>query len=88
MVASPPPAPRIAPAQPPSYGEATANSTATWQEDLQALFNHAKDRFADVVWDLADEKSGKKEEIWGHKGMLLVLLCCFYLVLEPTTFRM
>ena len=56
---------------PPVLLEATKNSTATWQNDLQLLFNHAKDRFPDVVWDLLDEHtnpSNGPEEVWGHKG--------------------
>lgn len=56
---------------PPALLEAIRNSTVAWQEDLQALFNHAKDRFADVVWELVDENSDKQQgpdEVWGHKG--------------------
>ncbi|KAL6301124.1 hypothetical protein BKA93DRAFT_739317 [Sparassis latifolia] len=57
---------------PPALQEATRNSTVTWQDDLKSLFVHAKDRFADVVWELADEKDKAKgvEEIWGHKAVV------------------
>ena len=54
---------------PPSLQEATKNSTVNWQENLESLFHHAKDRFPDVVWELAGE-----EEVWGHKGTLRTLI--------------
>ena len=56
---------------PPALLEATRNSTLTWQSDLQSLFDHAKDRFPDVVWALVNETiadNGEPEEVWGHKG--------------------
>lgn len=59
---------------PPALQEATARSTALWQDDLQALFEQAKDRYPDVVWELLDEddsKGARTEEVWGHKGMRL-----------------
>jgi hypothetical protein len=47
----------------------TAISTRTWQADLKALCEQAKDRFPDVVWELfPDEESDIPEEVWGHKG--------------------
>jgi hypothetical protein len=58
-------------ATPPALLEATRNSTAAWQDDLQALFEHAKDRFPDVVWELSDDddiQGDRAEEVWGHKG--------------------
>ena len=57
---------------PPSLQEATRRSTTSWQQDLQSLFFHAKDRFPDVVWDVvADVDNGvASEEVWGHKGEL------------------
>ena len=61
-------------ATPPALLEATRKSTALWQDDLQALFEQAKDRFPDVVWELSDEdggKAGAAEEVWGHKGAYL-----------------
>ena len=56
---------------PPALQEATARSTVLWQDDLQALFEQAKERFPDVVWELSDEddpKGARAEEVWGHKG--------------------
>ena len=47
---------------PPGIPEASRLSTETWQSDLLDLFQHAKDRFPDVVWE--------PEEVWGHKGAL------------------
>ncbi|KAL4249775.1 hypothetical protein ABKN59_007599 [Abortiporus biennis] len=58
---------------PPSLQEATHNSTLSWQNDLQDLFNNAKDRFPDVVWELLDEDDiteREPEEIWGHKAVV------------------
>lgn len=58
---------------PPGLQEATKNSTHAWQEHLELLFRHAKDRFPDVVWDLVgddDEPNQSSEEVWGHKGEL------------------
>ena len=57
---------------PPGLQEATRKSTAHWQDDLQALFDHAKDRFADVVWELSSDSGKGVEEIWGHKGSSFV----------------
>ncbi|KZT00735.1 uncharacterized protein LAESUDRAFT_708456 [Laetiporus sulphureus 93-53] len=60
-------------AAPPALQEATRRSTVTWQDDLKALFDHAKDRFPDVVWELFDEQdmnSRGVEEIWGHKAIV------------------
>ena len=56
---------------PPGLQEATKNSTTAWQEHLESLFRHAKDRFPDVVWELTadDEDPGQPaEDVWGHKG--------------------
>ncbi|KIM37599.1 hypothetical protein M413DRAFT_30792 [Hebeloma cylindrosporum] len=53
--------------------EATQKSTATWQKDLELLFLHAKDRFPDVVWELAannDDNGQGFEEVWGHKAIM------------------
>ncbi|EIW55420.1 uncharacterized protein TRAVEDRAFT_173142 [Trametes versicolor FP-101664 SS1] len=57
-------------ATPPGLQEATRNSTTNWQDDLQALFDHAKERFADVVWELQSEASAGAEEVWGHKAVV------------------
>ncbi|KAJ6557753.1 hypothetical protein B0H19DRAFT_1148514 [Mycena capillaripes] len=52
-----------------SLQEATRNSTSTWQKDLAALFQHAKERFPDVVWELTGEDTSV-EEVWGHKAIV------------------
>jgi hypothetical protein len=60
-------------ASPPALQEATENSTSAWQDDLQALFEQAKERFPDVVWEIIDDDDdvqGNGVEIWGHKGAL------------------
>ncbi|KAH9910438.1 uncharacterized protein BXZ73DRAFT_93761 [Epithele typhae] len=53
-----------------SLQEATHRSTVHWQDDLQALFDHAKDRFADVVWELSSDNGKGVEEVWGHKAVV------------------
>ncbi|KAI0816056.1 hypothetical protein BC628DRAFT_1151658 [Trametes gibbosa] len=55
---------------PPGLTEATRNSTSHWQDDLQALFDHAKDRFADVVWELQTDAGPGADEVWGHKAVV------------------
>jgi hypothetical protein len=46
---------------PPGLQEATKNSTHTWQEHLESLFHHAKDRFPDVVWELVGDGEGESK---------------------------
>ncbi|KAI9451958.1 hypothetical protein F5148DRAFT_528064 [Russula earlei] len=55
-----------------SLQDATAKSTIVWQADLEALFNHAKDRFPDVVWALLTEQDGEPtgEQVYGHKAII------------------
>ena len=56
---------------PPALQESIQTSTTTWQANLQSLFNLAKERFPDVVWELMgdeDDMSKEVEEVWGHKG--------------------
>ncbi|KAF6748133.1 hypothetical protein DFP72DRAFT_581783 [Ephemerocybe angulata] len=52
----------LAESPPPGLQEAVRHSTVAWQQDLEALFKHAKDRFPDVVWELVggedDENDG------------------------------
>jgi hypothetical protein len=51
------------------------NLQSTWQEDLESLFHHTKDRFPDVVWELIgddDEPRKAAEEIYGHKGVFFL----------------
>ncbi|KAF9477702.1 hypothetical protein BDN70DRAFT_994783 [Pholiota conissans] len=58
---------------PPSLQEATKNSTVAWQEHLESLFHHAKDRFPDVVWELVGEDDDDRhvyDEVWGHKAIV------------------
>ncbi|TCD60035.1 hypothetical protein EIP91_010856 [Steccherinum ochraceum] len=58
---------------PPALLEAARNSTLTWQSDLQSLFDQAKERFPDVVWELVNgthANDGEAEEIWGHKAIV------------------
>lgn len=61
-------------ASPPSsaLAKTSAASTETWQRDLKTLFDHAKERFPDVVWDLTSDYDGAvQEDVWGHKGGLV-----------------
>ncbi|KAF9512903.1 hypothetical protein BS47DRAFT_1393787 [Hydnum rufescens UP504] len=60
---------------PPPAGSATASSaaksTGAWLNDLKGLFDHAKERFPDVVWEMLPEEAGSAdEEVWGHKAMI------------------
>jgi hypothetical protein len=48
--------------------EANAQSTNIWQVDLKKLFHHAKERYADVVWEVTAEGETDGEEVYGHKG--------------------
>ena len=72
------------PLQPPSLQEATKRSTVAWQNDLEALFHLAKDRFPDVVWELFadDSPDPHTEEVWGHKGKSCSLSLSFSLFLS------
>ncbi|KZT18795.1 hypothetical protein NEOLEDRAFT_117033 [Neolentinus lepideus HHB14362 ss-1] len=66
-------APSVPAPPPPSLQEATRKATVAWQDDLQSLFHHAKDRFPDVVWELYADEDGKGkggEEVWGHKAIV------------------
>ncbi|PFH46430.1 hypothetical protein AMATHDRAFT_7810 [Amanita thiersii Skay4041] len=59
--------------QPPSLQEATRKSTLEWQLNLKSLFQHSKDRFPDVVWELTAEDDYEDrviEEVWGHKAIV------------------
>jgi hypothetical protein len=59
---------------PPSLQQSITLSTTVWQTDLQRLFDHARQWFPDVVWEVADEDQpmAEPEEVWGHKGMCSV----------------
>ncbi|KAH7090989.1 hypothetical protein BKA62DRAFT_724393 [Auriculariales sp. MPI-PUGE-AT-0066] len=49
---------------------ATKASTSSWQADLKVLFDNAKERFADVVWEFQPDPRRPPEEVWGHKAMV------------------
>lgn len=57
-------------ATPPALLEAVQLSEETWQSDLHDLFERAKDRFPDILWerDEDDDDTEAPAEIWGHKG--------------------
>ncbi|KZT43568.1 hypothetical protein SISSUDRAFT_997224 [Sistotremastrum suecicum HHB10207 ss-3] len=57
---------------PPSLNDAAQRSTISWQRDLQSLFDHAKDRYPDVVWELVGESESDVtvDEVWGHKAIV------------------
>lgn len=53
-----------------ALAKTSAVSTESWQRDLKTLFDHAKERFPDVVWELtSDYDTGAQEDVWGHKGV-------------------
>ncbi|KAF8670452.1 hypothetical protein RHS04_08605 [Rhizoctonia solani] len=45
-------------------------ATETWQNDLKVLFDQAKFRYADIVWDRTDDNGHHIDEIWGHKAII------------------
>ena len=55
---------------PPALLEAVQLSEETWQNDLHDLFEQAKDRFPDILWERDEEDDDTKApaEVWGHKG--------------------
>jgi hypothetical protein len=66
----PTPAPMSTLSTPPALLEAIQRSGETWQNDLHELFEQAKDRFPDILWerDEGDDSSKGPAEVWGHKG--------------------
>ncbi|CUA76901.1 Collagen alpha-1(XVII) chain [Rhizoctonia solani] len=67
----------MAPAPPPpvpssstALSAALTNATEIWQNELKILFEQAKSRYADVVWDMVDEDDRRADEIWGHKAIV------------------
>ncbi|EUC65177.1 CAP-gly domain protein [Rhizoctonia solani AG-3 Rhs1AP] len=67
----------MAPAPPPpvpssstALSTALATATDTWQNELKILFEQAKSRYADVVWDMVDDNERRTDEIWGHKAIV------------------
>ena len=57
-------------ATPPALLAAVQLSEEAWQNDLHDLFELAKDRFPDILWerDEDDDDAKAPAEIWGHKG--------------------
>ena len=55
---------------PPALLEAVQLSEETWQSDLHDLFEQAKDRFPDILWERDEDDDDTKgpAEVWGHKG--------------------
>ena len=55
---------------PPVLVEAQQRSEGTWQSDLRDLFEHAKERFPDILWERDEDDDNTKgpAEVWGHKG--------------------
>lgn len=76
----------MAPAPPPPIPSSSAAltkaltaATDTWQNELKNLFDQAKNRYPDVVWDLLGEEEERLDEVWGHKGSAVLLVgysCC------------
>jgi hypothetical protein len=78
----------MAPAPPPpipsssvALSDALEAATETWQDELKTLFEQAKSRYADVVWDMLDDRDERSDEIWGHKGSYTYIhihacICC------------
>lgn len=69
----------MAPAPPPpipsssaALSKALATASDTWQNELKNLFDQAKTRYPDVVWDMLDEDEERLDEVWGHKGLAAV----------------
>ncbi|KAG8759806.1 hypothetical protein FRC12_009688, partial [Ceratobasidium sp. 428] len=67
----------MAPAPPPSIpssstalSKALTASADIWQSELKHLFEHAKTRYPDVVWDMLGDNDEHLEEIWGHKAIV------------------
>ncbi|KDQ15159.1 hypothetical protein BOTBODRAFT_158818 [Botryobasidium botryosum FD-172 SS1] len=54
----------------PAVVAARAASTLSWQADLKRLFEHAKERFPDVVWELVEDEGDTPEFVWGHKAIV------------------
>jgi hypothetical protein len=69
-VPGPTPAPMSTLSTPPALLEAAQLSEETWQSDLHDLFEHAKDRFPDILWERDEDEDDSKgpAEVWGHKG--------------------
>ncbi|KAG8745733.1 hypothetical protein FRC10_007213 [Ceratobasidium sp. 414] len=67
----------MAPAPPPTIpssstalSKALALSADTWETELKNLFDQAKTRYPDVVWDMLGDEDEHLDEIWGHKAIV------------------
>ncbi|KAG9095453.1 hypothetical protein FS749_010413 [Ceratobasidium sp. UAMH 11750] len=67
MAPAPPP---LIPSSSSALSRALAASSETWQSELKNLFDQAKTRYPDVVWDMLSEEDEHLEEIWGHKAIV------------------
>jgi len=78
---------------PPALLEAVQLSEETWQNDLHDLFEQAKDRFPDILWerDEDDDDTKAPAEVWGHKGTSGIFFISardldFYCVLQAVVY--
>ncbi|KAF9652431.1 hypothetical protein BDM02DRAFT_3153836 [Thelephora ganbajun] len=57
---------------PPALLEAVRLSEETWHSDLHDLFEQAKDRFPDILWERDEDDDATKgpAEVWGHKAIV------------------
>ncbi|KAG8691510.1 hypothetical protein FRC11_002406 [Ceratobasidium sp. 423] len=67
MAPAPPPA---VPSSSNALSAALTAATETWQNELKILFEQAKSRYGDVVWDMVDDDDRRADEIWGHKAIV------------------
>jgi len=69
-VPGPTQAPMTTLSTPPALLEAVQLSEETWQSELHDLFEQAKDRFPDILWERDEDDDDTKgpAEVWGHKG--------------------
>jgi hypothetical protein len=65
MAPAPPP---LIPSSATALSAALQGSTETWQTELKNLFDQAKTRYSDVVWDMLGDEDEHLDEVWGHKG--------------------
>ncbi|KAH7320435.1 hypothetical protein B0J17DRAFT_685204 [Rhizoctonia solani] len=66
----PPAPPPPIPSSSAALSAAITASTETWQNELKTLFEQAKARYADIVWDIIDGEEQYSDEIWGHKAVV------------------
>ncbi|CAE6441152.1 unnamed protein product [Rhizoctonia solani] len=66
---APAPSPPV-PSSSAALSTALTTATDTWQNELKNLFEQAKSRYGDVVWDMVDDDDRRADEIWGHKAIV------------------